>query len=140
MAVTEILRLMHPQRYLPGKRRFASVAFKNSACGGVSVIDVECIDDREVGPCEHIREFYDERVCGQPPVFWRIPVDTLPDGCSLEQQTTETGDHCHHNIVGITDKQCREILKSVPVTDYEVCDEDGHRSVTHEELVEAQAA
>ena len=136
MAVTEILRLMHPKRYVPRKRRYASIAFRNSTGGGVSVVSSDCIAANDTHPCTHIRRYYSDDVCGDPPVFWRIPVSSLPAGVSLVQQTTESGDKCHHNIVGITDKECLALLKATAPTDYEICDGEGLRKITEKELKE----
>ena len=135
MAITEIIRLMHPRRYVPRKRRFARAAFSNSSGGGgVSVLSSECVDRKGHGICAHIRKYYDERIAGSPPVFWRIPVANLPNGHSLEQQTTPSGDDCHYNIMGINDAQCYELLKSVQPTDYQICAADGLRTITEDEL------
>ncbi len=54
-------------------------------------------------------------------MFWIFEDNILPDGCELEQSTSNTGDECHYNIKKIADKDAREIIISLPPSDIQVC-------------------
>ena len=74
-------------------------------------------------------------IAGEPPVFWRIPVDQLPDHAELEQETTDSGDTCHFNICGMSDGECRKLLKSHTVNDFEICDAGTPRELTVDDVL-----
>lgn len=108
----EFIRLIKKDVYWDEERgRFQSFAFSNSSGGGISVIDNECIGASGRNPCEHIRTYYAESLTGSPPVFWKFDRELLPNGCRLEQRTTESGDKCHHNIHGFSDNKAGKLLK-----------------------------
>src|SRR5258708_11209390 len=119
------IRLIHHQHYDPDKKRFKSLAFKPSSNNtGISVINTECIIQTSGSVCEHIQIFY-AAVAGAPPIFWNIPIDLLPEGCSLDQHPSSGGDDCHYNLTGLTEKQARDIFIKVPLEDFNICLEDG---------------
>ena len=53
----------------------------------------------------------------------------------LVQQTTVSGDECHHNIEGLSDKDCRKLLLESTLSEYEICAATGLRTVEHEDLL-----
>lgn len=133
MAVTEVVRLLHPSHFSERKNRYTSLAFRPSG-GGVSVINTGCIAEKGRTICAHAEQYYSRRIRGSPTIFWRIGTAELAPGHELVQQTTDTGDECHYNIVGMSEQQCRELLHSKQVTDFEICDPNGSRKVTAEDL------
>jgi hypothetical protein len=45
-------------------------------------------------------------------MFWTFSSTDLPYAHSLEQQDSDTGDVCHHNLKGLTEKQANDWFKS----------------------------
>ena len=64
----------------------------------------------------------------------RIPRISLPAGIRVDQHTSETGDVCHYNLSALTKGECRALLKASKPLEYEICDVDGHRPITLNEL------
>ena len=139
MAVTAIIRLMHPKHFCPVKRGYRRTAFQNSSGGGVSCIECDCIQARGVHECEHIKQLYSERISGDPPVLWQIQAGELAAGSRLEPDSSN-GDDCHRNLYDMTDTQCRNLLKSKQNSDFEICEPDGKRPATTERLLELRAS
>ena len=106
----EAIRLISTELYDHKLGRFQSTAFTNSSSRGISIIDKECIHESGACTCDHIRKYY-QSIAGEPPVFWQFSTDILPDHCRLEQQDTPSGDHCHYNILGLTDRQAKRLFK-----------------------------
>ncbi len=46
------------------------------------------------------------------------------------QKTSDTGDECHHNIVGLSDREARNALKDAPIDEMMVCENGTHRPLT----------
>ena len=130
MALIRLISKIHFDR---NKDRFKSLAFKNSSLsrgGGISVIKEECILERSKSICSHIRRYYHQTV-GEPYIFWEIPSDALPSSSyELEEQTSTSGDECHHNIQGISDQQARGIFMAVRISDLQICQNHDHRPLT----------
>ena len=129
MAIDTVIRLLHPQHFSGRQQRYVSVAFRNSA-GGISVIDPGCVAQTGRPICHHIAAYYPSRIRGTPPRFWRINRSELPAAHGLSQQDTESGDHCHYNITGMTNAECKSLLASKILADFEICDDDGPRPIT----------
>lgn len=55
-----------------------------------------------------MRYYYPE-VTGDPPLYWVLDTAPLP-AHELRQSTTERGDTCHHDILGLTEKQARDFF------------------------------
>lgn len=125
------IRVIHQQHYDPDKGNFKSLAFKPSSDGsGISVIDEECISQGGIGACEHIDRFY-ENLAGEPPVFWNIPANKLPQNHGFIQSTSTSGDVCHHNLIGVSEREARLLLKQAKLNDFRICTQDGsHRPLT----------
>ena len=129
------IRVIHQKHYDPDRRNFKSLAFKPSSDGsGISVIDEECISQSGTSICEHIEVFYKD-ITGLPPIFWQVPTDALPEGHRFIQQTSITGDICHHNLIGVSDKEARMLLKRAKLSDFNICSENGiHRPLTESDV------
>ena len=98
--------------------------FKNSSNGsGISVISVECIVKNTGDICEHAEKFYNH-VSGTPIIFWEFDGNYFP-GCSFEQETSDSGDECHHNMNGLSNNQAGKIIKKLPIEDLRLCAESG---------------
>lgn len=82
-------------------------------------------------------QLYYQLVADDPPIFWRFSTDILPDGFRLVQETTLTGDVCHYNIKGLTDKQAKDIFKTFNdrFEEFRICnDNDTDRTLTRYDL------
>lgn len=124
----DFVRLLNTKHFDPKRGKFTSLAFKNSTGGGASVISTHCVAQSGIPICSHIDAYYPERITGRPPIFWDFPASILPIGWDLQQQTSETGDVCHHNIIGVSDRQLRSLLGSAVLSDFSICASDGVRS------------
>src|SRR5471030_1833228 len=81
--------------------RFNDLAFKPRP-DGISVIDEACGISVSRSICEHIQKFYPQKF-EEPIVFWKFDSDvSLPAYATLVQQTSNSGDTCHHNVQGIS--------------------------------------
>lgn len=68
-------------------------------------------------------------------MFWEVPPEILGrQGCSLEQIDSVSGDPCHHNIMGIPEKEARRIIIKVPTHEFKICDSKGIRPLTESDL------
>src|SRR5665213_2565977 len=114
------IRLLHPKHFDCERNEFKSLAFKNYD-GGASVVQRECVDSTSTSICEHIRKFY-PNTGGDPAIFWVFPQTAIPAGGTLVPIPSDTGDDCHHDITGLSDKQLRGFLKSSSLPDYQICD------------------
>lgn len=60
------------------------------------------------------------------------------NGHEIVQSTSATGDTCHHDIMGYTKTQAKNIVKnSLPVSDVNICDEAGsaYKKLTQTDLL-----
>ena len=94
--------------------------------------------------CKHIARFY-PGIAGNPAIFWKFSSTQLPAGHELQQQDSQSGDKCHHNIFNVSDKSAKDILKQVQENDFtgfNICDENNNcRQLNQndiEELIKAQ--
>lgn len=71
---------------------------------------------------------------GEPPVFLRLSTSEIPD-LTLTQDTTETGDDCHFLMNGVKKSYYRTIVKQKEIGDYEICCEQGPRSLTIDDIL-----
>jgi hypothetical protein len=132
----EYVRLLHPTHFDCRRGEFKSLAFKVYD-DGASVIQLACVVGVTI--CDHVRKFY-RNVGGEPPVFWIFDDANLPEGSSLVQKKSDTGDDCHFNIVGenvsALNKALRLWLKAQPVNTFNICDNGYYRPVTRADLCE----
>ena len=136
----DAIRVLHKSHYDPHRNRFISLAFKNTGADpGISIVSAECILWSQRPICGHIRQYYGS-LTSDPPIFWRFSTDVLPDHHLLEQEESSTGDVCHYNIKGITDKEARRVFKSVwcDPANFSICDaEQRYRPLTTEDITES---
>src|SRR5436190_1074987 len=91
--------------------RFSSLAFKPSDTdGGISVIDMECAIGSSGAVCAHLRNQY-PGIAGEPPIFWKMPQNFLPNTASFVSSPSTGGDPCHSNITGLSEKVARRLFK-----------------------------
>ena len=126
----KFIRILNAIHYDPRKQRFTSLAFKNSTGGGISVIHQECVLAQNRTPCQHIAQFYPPPTSSQPPLFWAFDEAALLTSFIAEQQTTTSGDVCHYNLLGVSDKAARELLIRQSLVDFQICDNDMARPLT----------
>ena len=125
-----ILRIIHLRNYNSHKRRFQKTVFTNSSGdGGISVVDILCIG--EVRSCEHIHKYYTD-TAGSPIIYWQIEFNDLIQHCtptliSIQQATSHTGDECHYNIQGVSDKNAEKFFRvhCAPPNIFYCCNGDG---------------
>ena len=130
----ECVQLIHIRFYDWRKRRFTSLAFRNSTNGGASVIDRACIDVSGNSVCVHIVTFYPDTVSGDPAIYWEFDTAILPNPHRLEQQTTPSGDVCHYNIHDLSDKQLKTEFRIVSVSEMSICDGGADRPLTYDDV------
>jgi hypothetical protein len=61
----------------------------------------------------------------------------LPNGYSLRQFDSDSGDVCHHNIQGVSDKKARKLFVGPQKEGrlaLEICDGDAYRLLTPEDI------
>lgn len=131
----KFIRILNAIHYDPRKQRFTSLAFKNSTGGGISVIHQECVLAQNRTPCQHITRYYPPPTSSQPPIFWEFDEAALPAGFTAEQQTTESGDVCHYNLLGISDKAARDLLIRQSLAAFQICDNDMAHPLTAADFV-----
>ena len=100
----EYIRILSLHHFDRKRRKFTSLAFKNSSNSGISVVSRECIRESGNRICPHIYRFYG-RIASDPAIFWIFPFNELPDKCSLEPSLSDTGDECHYNLEGLTNSE-----------------------------------
>lgn len=133
----EAIRLLHRRHYDYRRRRFTSVAFKNTGEDpGISIIDYECILNTSNSICSHIREYY-QRTAGEPPIYWRFNTEILPAEIELEQEDSLSGDKCHYNIKGLHDKEARKFFKKYndKLHLFKTCQDDSSVELKEEDLI-----
>ena len=136
----ELVRFAHPKHFSPEDGKYKDLAFANSRKhGGISVVDRGCAVAASADLCAHLVRYYEERVAGNPPVFFIFDENELPSDYKLEQQTTISGDVCHYNIHGISANRAEKWFKRRPrgPESFWICNGDGtYRRPTAEELTE----
>ena len=133
MAAGEIIRLIHPLYYSYEKSRFKSEAIESSD-DGLSVIELDCCVANSGDVCTHVRKYYPSGISGEPPVFLRLKVDQLPATASLRQETSDTGDECHHLVNDVPKSVYRNIVKNTTLDKFEICDEGIPRPLRIEDI------
>src|SRR5215210_256921 len=121
------VRVLHHHHFDLRHGRIVSYAFKNSSDGsGISVIDAECADLESGSVCQHIARYYPGQT-DVPAFFWRIPDGTLPapPACRAVQRDSASGDRCHFDLQGLTDRQSGRLIKNAGRGDLRLCTESG---------------
>ena len=131
----EYIRIIYPFSWNRIEKRFRSPAFAPSGKlrgGGISIIEAECIKKKEKPICEHLKHYYSKNgISSIPYIFWKFEADELPQGSSIKQSKSSTGDDCHNNIFDLTKKRAGDFFKekvngSNLLTTLRVCDEKGN--------------
>lgn len=134
----ELIRLVPRKLFEPHLNRFNSGCFREDD-GGISVVDLQCIEGKGHTIYEHVGKYY--RSFADPePIFLRFFDTDLPsqDGLKVQQSTSESGDDCHHDIVGMTNKEQRNFWRrhAPDIESLEICLADGKiRQLNLDDLV-----
>lgn len=56
-----------------------------------------------------------------PTILWIFEYSILPKGCSLKQNSSDTGDECHYNIGNLSDREARRIIIGQDISAFYVC-------------------
>ena len=133
----ELIRLFHPREFDKNIKRFRSSCFTNSSDGsGISLVDLLCAQQHpdSTTVCQHIERFYPE-VVGSPIAYWLIQSSQLPQKTRIEPEVSDTGDPCHVNLTGLTDKESRKFFKeNYKPENISICDNDQPVVCTQEVL------
>ena len=127
------VRLVHPRHWERNKDRFSDLAFKSAADSGMSVFDIACAEARSGLICAHIDAFY-KNVGGDPAVFLIVEDADWPNGWSMKHARSDSGDDCHREVEGPSDKRIKKALMRHPWTDYLICDPNGVRALTQDDI------
>ena len=118
--------------------RFSSVAFRNSSNNtGISVIDRKCAIDCNRTICAHILAYYSPPA-EHPIIFWSFDKSLLPSEVVVQQSNSSSGDICHYNIIGFTDKQARSfmIANTKDLQSISICVDGQERPIERRDLVD----
>lgn len=86
--------------------------------------------------CEHARVCYLDKGKGpvsDPPIFWKFDASILPQPNAQTPMPTKC-DPCHYNIAGMLDEDLSELFKSSSLSDFSICDGEGHRPLRRDDL------
>ena len=130
----EYARILTLHHYDSNRKRFNSLAFKNSSPklgGGISVICIKCANESSGSICRHICNKYTKRT--NPAIFWKFSKEILP-ACRIELDD-ENGDECHYNIFDLVDSKAEKIFKDNHKGNLFICSGDNDENRTAEEIV-----
>ena len=139
----QLIRLLRHNYVHPVENRFVSEAFKNyggagKADGGFSVVEWECVERMGKSVCAHLGQYYPGFSRDGKTFFFRFDSSLLPPGHSLVQTPSDTGDDCHHDIRGVSDKTLKSWFKKAfpGIESFLVCAETGEiRPMTEADLL-----
>ena len=130
-------RAIHPDDYDIERGRFKSISFKpyieNGTDLGISVFDSNCGIETSGSLCAHTARYYSART-GDPAIYWQIPDNDIPSGCGIESNPSSTGDNCHRDIIGWSQKESGAYIKKLPIENCIICDPQGIRPLQKEDL------
>lgn len=126
------LRLFHPKHYSWERSRFNSMAARVSH-DGLSVVDEACARRCSGSECRHIPLFYEEHICGDPPVFRRLRPNEYANA-ALTQDTTASGDTCHFLITGLAKNFDKYLVKNTEIAQLRICIDGVERELTLEDI------
>ena len=104
----QLIRILDSKHWKSKEKRYSQMAFRNSSGGGISAICEKCVFQNGRTVCEHIRYYYSKYK--EPFVYWIFSIKNLPSNYKLNQEDSPTGDICHFNINGITNKQTKQFF------------------------------
>lgn len=122
--------LIHPRKYNIHESKFVRDAFANNR-GSLSIVDVACAENKERTICNYLRKSFRgmDRICSDPPVFWRFDTDSLAPGGTLTPDAVENNP-CHCIITGLEDDQLWATFEGVQISDLQICDNGSDRALT----------
>ena len=127
-------------KYEPGKGRFRSECMENSSDdSGLSVVSLPCVSNKASNPCDHGRAYY-PNIAGDAPIFFVFVPSEIFGECSLEEVPSDSGDDCHRNLKGVSDKQAKKLMQNkLPVgnvnfSQFKICAQDGIRAITQADI------
>lgn len=78
----------------------------------MSVFEQACAERASGGViCVHSRDYY-ASVTGEPPVFYIIGELELPEGATLKETLSDTGDECHREVENVSNKKLYKTFKN----------------------------
>ena len=99
----EAIRIIPSRHYDKRRKEYNSLAFQNTGNPpGVSIIGKECILQPETRHADTSQPIMEASQGNLP--YWRFPTEILPCACRIEQETSTSGDICHYNIRGLSDR------------------------------------
>jgi len=100
----------------------------------MSVFERQCGEAKSGSICRHIAAFYAEQ-SGQPPVFYIIEDDELPNGFTMKHTKSETGDDCHREVDGVSGSSIKKAFdKKRHWSLFKICDGGSYRGVTEADV------
>jgi hypothetical protein len=134
------IRLLPKRHYIKSANRFSSLAFRNLN-GGISIVRELCVSDSGTPLCHHLRTYY-LTVDQSPHIIWIFdPEIILSHSAKIEQVDSVTGDNCHYNILGLSDKKARKIFSDhcQSLNDVMICEDDHPRliSISDQKMLDA---
>jgi hypothetical protein len=132
----EIVRVLSPKHFNKNLSRFSSLDLRNSSGprGEISVFDRDCAKQNTGSPCSHIDSHY-QKISYQPPIFWKISSDQLPNHPKLELDDSK-GNPSHYNIFGLIDKEAKRFFQGEGNGEYFICRGVSEEMSSREHLVE----
>ena len=129
------LRLINlKEHYSRRKKRLSSLAFRPSSNGGISVVNRECVNRTGTSLCEYLARCYPVKITGDPIAFWQIPNHIIPLHCQSKQTPSEKDKKCHYEIFGWATADAEQTIKKLPLSEIDLCAEDGFRKVQTSDL------
>jgi hypothetical protein len=86
----------------------------------MSVVELDCATADGGLICDHIHKFYPE-VGGTPAVFCIFSDAELPVGFTVQETLSDTGDECHREVDGVSNKQLKK-MRDRALGSYSICD------------------
>lgn len=94
----------------------------------MSVVECECAERSSGLICKHAKRFYaEDNIVGEPIMFFLIEREEIPEGGNLKQSRSTSGDDCHHDVEGVSDKRLKTAFKGKNWAAIQVCEGDKPR-------------
>jgi hypothetical protein len=105
----------------------------------MSIFDRLCAEATSGLICAHIEHFY-KSVGGETAVFYILNDNELPAGSNIIATLSDTGDECHREVTGIGNGPLKKAFKDRVPEQFFICDDDGFRPLTQEDIANFTAA
>jgi hypothetical protein len=138
------IHLVHPRLYDFMGGQFIRDAFANNQ-DSLSIIDLECSNQLEGGPCKYVRKYYRHmgRIASDPPVFYRFETDDLPEGRRgkvVRPDPDPVTNPCHWVVENLDDDELWEKFQDVKLIDLWICDNGQVRRLGVQEAFQIKTA